>query len=244
VKLLYIQTALPLERFTSLFMDNIAKTRMRLKFARLAGAANMSHLDQIKALRGMAAASGLDCMPSGQTRNFVPKMAFGPALSQGYESRCEYADLYLAQQCKEDVCRVKLEAVKSEAFGLLTVKRVPIFFPSIEASVSAAGYIIEADFKGEFSQAMLDAFLARTSVRYEKVKSTGDVETIDMRPLILGAELDEGAGILRLTLKMEPGKNIKPEAALNVMAGREIKIKKVVREELYWLDSKGKLEVI
>lgn len=204
----------------------------------------MSHLDQIKALRHMAAASGLDCMPAGHGRNLVPKMAFGPALPSGYESRCEYADLYLAQPCKEAVVRAKLEAVKPEAFALLSVKRVPVFFPSIEACVSAAGYLIEADFKGEFSQGAVDAFFARASAPYEKVKSSGAVETIDARPLVLGVELDADAGTLRLALKMEPGKNVKPEAALCVIAGRDLKIKKVVREELYWLDSQGRLEVI
>ena len=204
----------------------------------------MSHLDQIRALRDIAAASGLDCMPAKHGRTQVPKMAFGPALSSGYESRCEYADLYLAQPCKEDVVKVKLAAVQSEALALLSVKRVPVFFPSIEACVSAAGYLIEADFKVGFSQDTVDAFFARGSVPYEKVKSSGAVEIIDVRPLVLSAELDAAAGTLRLALKMEPGKNVKPEAALNVIAGREIKINRVTREELYWLDSQGRLEVI
>ena len=97
--------------------DNVAKCRMRLRFERLEGAAGMSHLDQIKALREMAAASGLDCMPVKHGRNLVPKMAFGPALSLGHGSRCEYADLYLAQSCKEDVVRAKLEAVRPEALS-------------------------------------------------------------------------------------------------------------------------------
>ena len=188
--------------------ENVAKSRMRLRFARLEGAAAMSHLDQIKALRNMAAASGLDCMPAKHGRDLVPKMAFGPSLSLGYESRCEYADIYLAQPCKEDIVRMKLEAVKPKAFALLSVKRVPVFFPSIEACVSAAGYLIEADFKVGFSQDTVDAFFARGSVPYEKVKSSGAVEIIDVRPLVLSAELDAAAGTLRLALKMEPGKKL------------------------------------
>ena len=217
---------------------------MRLKFARLEGAAAMSHLDQIKALRDIAAGSGLDLMPAKHGRNTVPKMAFGPALSQGCESRCEYADLYLAQPCKEEVVRAKLEAVLSDAFALLTVKRVPVFFPSIEASVSAAGYLLELDPEEAFSQSAVDAFLARASAVIEKARPGCPAETIDVRPLVLSAGFEAASGTLRLTLKSEPGKNVKPEAALRAIAGREMKIKKVVREELYWLDSKGKLEVI
>ena len=256
--------------------DNVAKTRMRLRFARLEGAGNMSHLDQIKALRGIAAASGLDCCPAKHGRNLVPKMSFGPALSAGYESRSEYADLYLAQACREEVARAKLAAVKPEAFSLLSVKRVPVYFPSIEASVSAVRYLIEAEFKGNFTQADVDAFLARASAPYVKpapappfwslpgtagqnsrhlsasfspkragpAGEAGPGVTIDVRPLVMSAELDAPAGIFRLTLKIEPGRNVKPVEVLGVMAGRELEIKKVTREELYWLDSKGRLEVI
>ena len=216
---------------------------MRLKFARLEGAATMSHLEQIKAFRSIAAASGLDCWPA-KAGSPVPKMAFGPALPGGYESRCEYADLYLAQSCKEDVVRAKLSAVKPEFFSLLSAKRVPVHFPSIEASVGAARYLIEADLKGEVTQESLDAFFARESAPYEKIGSTGVSETIDARPLVLSAELDAAAGSLALTLRILPGKNIKPEAALGVIAGKDVKIKRIVREELYWLDSKGGLEVI
>ena len=225
-------------------MDNIAKTRMRLKFARLEGVGGMSHLEQIKALREIAAASGLDCLPAKQGRNMVPKMAFGPALPQGYGSRCEYADLYLAQSCRESVVEARIAAVPSGAFSLLSVKRVPVFFPSIEASVNAAGYLIEADLKGKLSQEAVDAFFARESAPYVKAKADGSAETLDARPLVLGAELDADAGTLRLTLKMEPGKHMKPADALNALAGRELTIKKTVREELYWMDSRGKLEEI
>ncbi|MFA6433470.1 MAG: TIGR03936 family radical SAM-associated protein [Elusimicrobiales bacterium] len=225
--------------------ENVAKCRMRLRFARLEGAAGFSHLEQIRALRELAAGSGLDCMAAAHGKALVPKMAFGPALPQGYGSRCEYADLYLAQPCAQSVARAKLEAAATGPFVLLSVKRVPVFFPSIEASVSAAGYLVEADFKGKLSREAIDAFFARSSAPYVNMKPKGAAaETIDARPLVLGADLDAAAGVLRLTLKLEPGKNIRPEAAAGVMAGRELAIKKVVREELYWLDSQGKLEAL
>lgn len=242
-------------------MENIARTRLRLRFARLEGAGNMSHLEQIKALRDIAAASGLDCCPAKHGKNPVPKMSFGPALPAGYGSRCEYADLYLAQACREEVAMARLSAVRSEAFSLLSVKRVPVFFPSIEASVGAARYLIEAEFKGVFTQADVDAFLARESAPYTKpapapqppeargqsaapAGGAGPGPTVDVRPLVMDAELDTAAGALRLTLKVEPGRHVKPVEVLGVMAGRELEIKKVVREELYWLDSKGRPEVI
>lgn len=216
---------------------------MRFKFARLESARTLSHLEQIKALRGMAAASGLDCWPA-KPGSQVPKMAFGPALPAGYESRCEYADLYLAQSCKPEVVRKKLEEVKPGAFSLLSVKRVPVYFPSIEASISAARYSVEVEVKADISREALDAFFARESAPYEKTGTDGVSETIDARPLVLSAEPGAGAGTLSLVLRAEPGKNLKPEAALRAIAGHDVQIKEITKEELYWLDSKGRLEVI
>ncbi|HBB67775.1 MAG: hypothetical protein A2X28_03760 [Elusimicrobia bacterium GWA2_56_46] len=224
-------------------MNEGPKSRMRLRFARLEGAERMSHLEQIKAFRGIAAASGLDCWPA-KAGSAVPKMAFGPALPGGYGSRCEYADLYLAQSCKEEVVRAKLSAVLPGSFSLLSARRVPVHFPSIEASVGAARYLIETKLDGEISRESLDAFLARESAPYEKTGPAGVSGTIDARPLVLSAELDAATGSLALTLRVLPGKNIKPEAALGVIAGKEVEIKRIIREELYWLDSKGGLEVI
>jgi radical SAM-linked protein len=240
--------ALYASRFTlydpEVIMDNIPKLRMRLRFARLAGAGNMSHLEQIQELRRIAAGSGLDCCPAKHGRDLVPKMAFGPALSAGCGSRCEYADLYLAQSCPEIVVMAKLSAAGSEAFELLSVKRVPVHFPSIEASVSAARYCIEAEPEELVSRESVDAFLALESVPFEKKDRSGAGHTLDARPLVLGAELDAAAGTLRLVLKLEPGKNVKPLDVLGLIAGREAAVKKVVREDLLWLDSKGGLEAI
>ena len=203
----------------------------------------MSHLEQIRELRRMAVVSGLDCCLVNHGRRQVPRMAFGPALSAGCESRCEYADLFLEQRCPESVVAARLSASASEFFSLLSVKRVPVFFPSIEASVSAVQYLIEAEPVGRLSRACVDAFFARESALVERTGPTG-AGTVDARPLVLGAELDAPSGIMRLKLRLEPGKNVKPAEVLGLMAGGEVPVRRLVREELFWLDSKGKLEII
>ena len=222
--------------------ENVAKTRMRLRFARLEEAGNMSHLEQIKALRDIAAASGLDCCPAKQGKTLVPKMSFGPALSSGCGSRCEYADLYLAQACKEEVAMAKLAAVKSGTFSLLSVKRVPVFFPSIEASVSAARYLIEFK-EGVLTRAAVDAFLALKDLPFEKVKPSGERKTLDARAPVLASSFDPESALLKITLKLEAGRNVKPETVAELMAGAKPAFKRIVRKELYWFDSSGKLEV-
>jgi radical SAM-linked protein len=215
---------------------------MRLRFARTAAAANMSHLEQIKTLRNLAASSGLDCWPAKPGGGPAPKMAFGPSLPAGCESLCEYADLYLAQRCAEDVVKARLSAAGAGCFSLLSVKRVPVHFPSIEASVNAVRYFLEAD-AGGLSRGVLDAFFTLENAPYEKPGPSGEAETVNARPLILGAEPDPAGGI-RLVLRFEPGRNIKPADALRVIAGRAVEIGRTVREELYWRNSGGGLEII
>jgi len=215
---------------------------MRIRFARLAPAGNMSHLEQIRVFRDIAAASGLDCWPAKLGSGLVPKMAFGPALPTGCESLCEYADLYLAQSCKEETAMARLSSAVDGRFALLSVKRVPVYFPSIESSVNAVRYLVEADLN-DLSRERVDAFLARESAPYTKPAAEGAGETIDARPLILGAELIS-AGSVRLVLKFEPGKNIKPADAAGVITGRAVEPVRTVREELYWRDSAGRLEII
>ncbi|MBI4803497.1 MAG: DUF2344 domain-containing protein [Elusimicrobia bacterium] len=223
-------------------MNDGPKVRIRLKFARLAPARNLSHLEQIKALRNLVAASGLRYCPVKCGRGRSPRMAFGPAISVGYESRCEYADLYLAEFAGDEEAGQKIKAVSSGLYELIAAKRVPMFFPSIEASVNAAEYLIEAGFPAGFSQKEVDGFLSRPQALYEKVKPSGARETIDVKPLVLCAQHDPAARVLKLVLKFEPKKNVKPEIVLNMIARAEIN--RIVRKELYWLDSRGRLEVL
>lgn len=244
--------------------DNGPKLRIRLKFARLKPARELSHLEQIKTLRAIIAASGLDYWPVKCGRTAAPKMSFGPAISMGYESACEYADLYLAEFVGDAEVAEKIRAVRSEQYNLISAKRVPMFFPAIESCVNAAEYFLEAEFPSGFSQIAADEFLARERMVYEKVKPSGSTETIDVKPLVMRALYEPAASAFTLVLKVEPGKNVKPEVVLNMIAGCELPaprccrpgeesaaeeppsgmvIKRIVRKELYWFDSGGKPEV-
>ena len=102
-------------------MNDGPKSRMRLKFARLKEAGPLSHLEQIKAFRIVAMASGLKCWPAKAGSGSVPKMSFGPAISVGYESTCEYADLYLEDFVKAVSPRwVKISGIFNPRGGITT----------------------------------------------------------------------------------------------------------------------------
>ena len=224
-------------------MNEGPKSRIRLKFARLAPAKDLSHLDQIKALRGRAAACGLKFWPAKVGGSVTPRMAFGPAVSVGHESLCEYADLYLEEFVREAAVMEKLQPLDDESFRLLSARRIPVFFPSIEAAVNAAEYFMEARFPAGFSQAAVDAFMALKTLPFEKVKPSGERKTLDARVPVLAASFDQASALLKATLRLAPGRNVKPETVAELMAGAKPAFTRIVRKELYWFDSGGKLEV-
>lgn len=192
----------------------------------------------------------------------VPKMSFGPAISVGYESLCEYADLYLADFVRENIVLEQISKQETNGFKIVQAKRIPVFFPSIEAIVNVAEYEINADLPSNFHQS-IDALPKQ--ILYEKVKPNGIKEIIDIRPLILSIGIKElspySASLISLFLKFGPKSNVKPEVVLNLigkkgpslnsenkdclyLGGEHIHINRILRKELYWLNSSGKLEIL
>jgi len=224
-------------------MNEGPKSRIRLKFARLAAAKDLSHLEQLKVLRARAAACGLKFWPAKGAGGAAPKMAFGPAVSVGHESLCEYADLYLEEFARDEAAAEKIRPLDDERFRLLSARRIPVFFPSIEAAVNAAEFFLEGDFPAGFSGAAVDAFMALKELPWEKVKPSGERKTLDARGPVLSASYDPAASLLKLTLRLAPGKNVKPETVAELMSGGKPVFRRITRKELYWLDSAGKLEV-
>jgi len=224
-------------------MNEGPKSRIRLKFARLEAAKELSHLEQIKLLRGRAAACGLKFCPAKTGSQLMPRMAFGPAVSVGHESLCEYADLYLEEFAREALVAERLQPLDDNFFRLVSARRIPVFFPSIEAAVNAAEYFMEGAFPADFSQAAVDAFMALKNLAYEKVKPSGERKTLDARTPVLAASYDKESALLKLTLKLASGKNVKPEVVAELMSGGKPVFSRIVRKELYWFNSSGKLEV-
>ncbi|HAH33015.1 MAG TPA: hypothetical protein DCL44_11950 [Elusimicrobia bacterium] len=224
-------------------MNDGPQSRIRLKFARLKEASSLTHLEQIKAFRAVAMACGLKCRPAKAGRTAVPKMSFGPAISVGYESTCEYADLYLDEFVKAETAKEKVAALDNCRFKLLEASRIPMFFPSIEAGVNAVEYLLEGGLPDGFSQGTVDRFLGLKSAVYEKVKPSGEKKSVDARPLVLEAACGPQLGALKLVLALGPGRNIKPEAVFGLIAGGPAVPERIVRKELFWFDSKGGLEV-
>jgi radical SAM-linked protein len=221
-------------------MENVPKLRVRLKFSRLGNARKLTHREQIQEFRKMVTYSGLPYFQTKAGNLKIPRMSFGPAISVGYESLCEYADLYLADFVQETVLLEQLSKQETNDFKIIQAKRIPVFFPSIESIVNVAEYEMNASLPSNFHQS-INAL--PNQILYEKVKPSGTKEIIDVKPLILSIKI-ENQSTVSMFLKFAPKSNVKPEVALNLIAGEPIQINRILRKELYWLNSSGKFEIL
>ena len=213
---------------------NLPDTRIRLRFSRLDNAIGFSHADQLRELRRRAAASGLPCCGKN-----IPKMSFSPALSEGCLSSCEFADLYLYDFVTAEEAAEKIHLFDDDKYVLMSSKRIPVFFPAVEAAANAVRYRIEAE--NEFSKARLAEFLAASSWIYERVKASGKMQRFDIRSIYVGSEMSADSKTLILTLAFSQGANIRPESAVLSIFGQDMSIKLIERIDLLWKDSKGEL---
>jgi radical SAM family uncharacterized protein/radical SAM-linked protein len=208
--------------------------RLRFRFARQGAARFISHLDQIEVFRRTVRRSGL---PVNFTSGFSPqpKMAFGPAISVGYESQSEFVDVELIERLDLDKASEMAQKALPQGFRLLSVKKVPLFCPALDSSISVADYLIDFILSPE----TIRDFLSRDKVIVIKKKQNKTLE-LDARPLI--KELRQDPNGLYMRLVFGPKKTIKPEAVLEAAAGiseTEAKSLRVTRLALFVEKSDG-----
>jgi len=228
---------------------------MRLKFSRLGQAKMLSHLEQIRLLRRMMEKSGLPCICSRRGKMNVVKMSFGPAISVGYESMAEYADAYFQRNVDEKEITNALSSASEGGILLVSAKRVPLSFPSIEALANAAEYEVCGEFSQEYFRTNIAEFLKNKEIFIAKNKTGGCREIIDARRLVISMEIKDRR-TLKLLLRFGPKRNVKPEhivfiSSMNMESAGDGKIFEIAnsdsggfqvkRVELYWENSEGRL---
>lgn len=180
-----------------------SSSRYRVRLARAGAARRMTHLDQIKTLRR--------CVQNAGFEGGV-KAAFGPAISMGYESDAEYIDLKFTGPVSLTRVKEKLAACLPEGFKLVGVKRIPTFFPSIEAVANVVEYEIAGPFP-EDAQARLDAIAGMDVLPIMKFKK-GVPEWVDAKEQILRLERAADGNAV-VVMRFGPKRSIKPERLLS-----------------------------
>ncbi|MBU2529875.1 MAG: TIGR03936 family radical SAM-associated protein [Elusimicrobia bacterium] len=218
------------------------KYRLRIKFSRNGEAGKMTHAEQMREIREGFSLSAVPVFRTNSKRA-AAKIAFGPAISMGYESLCEFADVYLTGLAKEQEIKAIFDKIKVSGINFVSAKRIPLLFPSLEASVDAVEYEVKGYFAENFSQDKIDEALLKSELIFKKIKEGKSAKEINFRPLIIKMKYNKERSAVVLVLKIKPGFNIKPENALSVIAGSSAKITGILKKQLYWINSDGEFEV-
>lgn len=213
-----------------------APVRYRVCVDRGPEARGLTHLGQIEAMRRAVAESGLPAVADGKRRR--PRLAFGPAISLGWESAAEYFDMELSAALPAEEVAAALSRSVKGGFAVRGVRRIPGFFPSLDSTINVASYEIEANFPDDAARRLAD-LLARREIVVEKIKESG-VERVDARPLIVRMTL-AGPRRLELTLRFGPKRTVKPEALLREWLGAPPEGALIRRSGLYSETSAGEL---
>lgn len=219
---------------------NHLDTRIRFKFRRLPAAASFGHSAQIKELRRRATMSGLPVCGVN-----TPKMSFGPAISEGCSSLCEFADAYFYEYVDGEYAFSKMSSLDDDNYLLVSAERIPLFFPSIESALNAVRYAAVSE-KKAFSSEKLALFMEEKSRICERIKASGKVQVFDVRALCKSAEIRESGRSFEFVLSFSQGANLRPEDAIKSIFGDEINDSnqiEIERTELFWLNSAGNFEV-
>ena len=204
--------------------------RVLLKFSRIGYVKYLSQLEQIDFLRRAIKRAGL---PIAYTNGFSPqvRVAFGPAISVGCESDCEYVDLYLVEKVRSDYIHKAIAEVLPEGYELKSVKQMPLRFPAIDRLVNVAEYLIKGV---SINQEQINKFLSQDKILISKVKKYKET-LIDAKELIIDIKKIENDTI-KILLRFYEGKNLKLDKILKHLLNfqeNEIKILYTKRSNLF-----------
>ncbi|MFH1378709.1 MAG: TIGR03960 family B12-binding radical SAM protein [bacterium] len=179
--------------------------RVRLRFTRFGPARFLSHLEQITVFRRLLRRADI---PLAYTLGFhpQPRISFGPAISVGYSSDAEYVDVELVQKIDLSEITRLITAQLPEGFKLLQVKRIPVFFPSLESTVNQVLYHVEGIWPSSVD-AQIQDFLHKDEFWIEKRKNKS-IERVNVRSIV--KNITHTNGSLEVLMDFGPKKNIKP----------------------------------
>jgi radical SAM-linked protein len=201
-------------RLSGRFGAPVAIQRARVRFAREGAASQLSHLRQIETIRRAIEAS---TWPAARTQAKKPKLkiAFGPAISVGYESDAEYVDVELAARLDPVKAKEELQKHVPAGFQVLSVKSIPRFFPSLEETINASRVRLQSPLLAGTKEKW-EAFWAAQAFPIIKKKQDRE-EVIDARALVKSWALE--GETLELVLRFGPGRTLKAEKIAQAVCG-------------------------
>jgi len=188
-------------------------TKVRLRFAKRGDLRLISHHDLLRCLERTLRRARIP-MAISQGFNPRPKIVFVLALALGIEGRREVVELDLAEPIEPAEVLQRLSAASPSGLDWLDVEPVAPGRPASQAE--AVRYLLEVPSdRQDATRSRLAALLASTQWPYTRHRPDRDV-AIDVRPFVLGAELDP-LGVLRFRMKMTPNGSARPEEVIDAL---------------------------
>jgi radical SAM-linked protein len=193
-------------------------TKVRLRFAKCGDLRLVSHHDLMRCLERALRRARLPVAVS-QGFNPRPKAVFALALALGIEGQREVLELELTDPLEPVEVRRRLTEVAPPGLVFMEAEAVP---PGRAARVEAVQYaLLIPPVRQSAAQKALADLIADESRPYTRHRPDRTVE-IDLRPFVLGADLDP-EGVLRLRLRMTPsGSSARPEEVIDTLGLRDL----------------------
>jgi radical SAM family uncharacterized protein/radical SAM-linked protein len=208
------------------------RTHVRLRYGKTGRLVAISHLETMHAILRALRRAGLP-MAYSQGYHPKPKVAFGPALPVGVESRCEYLDLELVGLHDASEIAARVAAKLPAGLEVYEARALDPRAESISASQRAVHYVVEFPHGWEDAglEARIAAFtgsaqaLVRRATppkggsrgRGEKI-ALGKAREIDLKDMVTHLAL-EGPGRVTFSLKADPSGSAKPAEVLAAIFG-------------------------
>lgn len=197
----------------------------RIKYGRYDGVKYIAHLDM---LRLFARAARRCSLPMAYSQGFNPHplFVFGMPIPVGTTSEDEYVDITLTQEMEPQAIVDNMNAVMPESVRLSDARLLPENAPNIMKSVVASRYRVTGHFTREEYSSIIEKAKDKAPLVVDKRTKSGTRPT-DIRPMIFSVERQEDDLIVTTAAGNEM--NLRPELAVNALAGHETVITQIHR---------------
>lgn len=195
----------------------MSEFRLRIGFTKLGRAALLSHLEVLHGIERIVRRAQL---PYAITQGFHPhmKLAFGPALSVGVASDCEYADIYLREFIKPDVALRQLQSAAPTALMITKAGYVNPKEASLTASLTILSYcakIVALDIDAKEIEQRLNELRSLDKLEVVQKEKTKVFNPTQCIPNDAQAK-NEGRDVyVSFDLRISPSGSLRPEVLLD-----------------------------
>jgi radical SAM-linked protein len=168
-----------------------------------------------------------------------PKLAFGPALGVGIESRAEHLDFEARDYLEAERFLTAMNGVLPEGLRFRALAPIGQRTPGLQESIRLTRYSASRGVLArEEALRRIESFRGRDrhSVRRER---KGKIQEVDIVPLVEEIEVDNGE--IRLVIRTTEGPGVRPLEVLEAVFGAEAAAGMSLRREEMLVEHRGRL---